>query len=134
MATYDFVVSAQMPAAPHVVFAAWMSSEGHSQMTGAPAEVEAFVGGAYRAWDGFVAGTTLALDAPQRVVQSWRTIDFDDVDADSMIEVTLEAAGEGTLVTLRHSSVPARQRGYERDGWTQNYFEPMREYFDWCER
>jgi len=40
MATYDVVVSAQMPAAPHVVFAAWMSSEGHSQMTGAPAEVE----------------------------------------------------------------------------------------------
>jgi uncharacterized protein YndB with AHSA1/START domain len=127
--TYDFEVSAEIPAPPEEVYAAWMSSEGHGAMTGAEAHVDPVLGGAHDAWDGYIHGVNLELDPPRRLVQSWRSANFTDDQADSMIEVTFEAAGTGTLVRVHHSGVPADQRGYEEGGWQRSYFDPMKAYF-----
>jgi uncharacterized protein YndB with AHSA1/START domain len=126
---YDFEVSDQMPVPPEIVFDAWMSSVGHSAMTGATATVDPRVGGAFDAWNGYINGETVALDAPVRIVQTWRTSNFTDADPDSRIEVVLSRNDEGTLVTIRHSSVPDEHLGYENGGWNQSYFTPMKAYF-----
>jgi len=55
-----FEISEALPAPPEAVYAAWMDSGGHSQMTGSPAEVSAVLGGAFSAWDGYIRGTHLA--------------------------------------------------------------------------
>jgi hypothetical protein len=34
----------------------------------------------------------------------------------------------GTEITLHHTAIPDGQSGYEQ-GWRDNYFDPMREYF-----
>lgn len=128
-ATYDFEVSAIVPASPVRVHATWLSSSGHTAMTGADAEIDPRVGGDYEAWDGYITGRTLALDPGRRIAQSWRTEDFTEEDLDSEIEVPFELVDEGTRVTIRHSNVPTRQREYEEGGWEENYFVPMREYF-----
>jgi activator of HSP90 ATPase len=127
--TYDFEVSAIVPAAPRAIFDAWMSSAGHAAMTGAGATVRARVAGPYSAWDGYITGRTLALDPGRRIVQSWRTAEFAEGDPDSTIEVLLDPVRGGTRVTIRHTGVPADQTGYERGGWQENYFEPMQAYF-----
>ncbi|MGH3075619.1 MAG: SRPBCC domain-containing protein, partial [Gaiellales bacterium] len=108
---------------------AWMTSAGHSAMTGAESHVDPRVGGAYDAWDGYIRGRTLILEPRRRIVQSWRTADFEDGHADSQIEVLLAPADEGTRVTIRHTNVPAGQLGYEQGGWQESYFEPMGVYF-----
>jgi len=64
----------------------------------------------------------------RRIVQSWRTTDFGTADQDSRIEVLLEPAGSGTLLTLRHTDIPDGQSGYEQ-GWRDYYFAPMRAFF-----
>ncbi len=125
---YEFTVSDRLPAPPDAVYDAWMSSEGHAAMTGADARIDARAGGAFEAWDGYITGTTLALEPGRRIVQSWRTTEFADGDADSRIEVLLEAADDGTLITLHHTEIPDGQSGYEQ-GWRDSYFEPMRAYF-----
>ncbi len=125
---YEFTVSDRLPAPPDAVYDAWMSSEGHAAMTGADARIDARAGGAFEAWDGYITGTTLALEPGRRIVQSWRTTEFADGDADSRIEVLLEAAVDGTLITLHHTEIPDGQSGYEQ-GWRDSYFEPMRAYF-----
>jgi uncharacterized protein YndB with AHSA1/START domain len=127
--TYDFDVSAVIPATPPQVYAAWLSSSGHAAMTGAGAAVDGTVGGDFEAWDGYITGSTLELDPGRRIVQSWRTSEFPADAADSTIEVTLEPAGAGTLVTIHHSGVPRDQCSYEEGGWQENYFDPMAEYF-----
>jgi len=126
---YDFEVSDVLPATPDEIYAAWMSSEGHTAMTGAEAHVDPRVGGDFDAWDGYITGRTLALEPGRRIVQSWRTSEFDDTHEDSRIEVLLEPLGEGTRITIRHTNVPDGQTGYEQGGWQESYFEPMREYF-----
>ena len=126
---YDFEVSAVLPGSPTEIYAAWMDSAGHSAMTGAEAHVDPRVGGDFDAWDGYITGRTEALEPGRRIVQSWRTSEFEDAHADSRIEVLLEPVEEGTRVTIRHTNVPDGQLGYERGGWQESYFEPMREYF-----
>jgi activator of HSP90 ATPase len=126
---YDFEVSDVLPATPEAIYAAWLTSDGHSAMTGAEARVDARVGGEFEAWDGYISGRTLALEPGQRIVQSWRTAEFSAADEDSRIEVLLAPLAEGTRITLRHTNVPNDQRGYEQGGWQENYFDPMRAYF-----
>jgi uncharacterized protein YndB with AHSA1/START domain len=127
--TYDFEQSTILPATPNAVYDAWMSSAGHSAMTGGEAVIDPRVGGEFTAWDGYIAGRTLELD-PQRLIrQSWRTTEFSPENVDSQIEVVLEPVSEGTLLRLRHTDVPADHLSYEKDGWSSNYFEPMKAYF-----
>ena len=126
---YDFEVSDVLPATPDEIYAAWMSSDGHGAMTGAEAHVDPRVGGDFDAWDGYITGRTLALEPGRRIVQSWRTSEFDDTHEDSQIEVLLEPVEEGTRITIRHTNVPDGQTGYEEGGWQESYFDPMREYF-----
>ena len=130
MATYDFVVSDRIDAEPADVYGSWMTSGGHTQMTGANAHVDPRVGGAYSAWNGYITGTTTLLDPPRRLVQSWRAADFGTDDSDSTIDVTFESVAGATLVTVRHSGVPLGQRGYEEGGWLESYFAPMKAYFE----
>jgi activator of HSP90 ATPase len=127
--TYEFEQSDVIPAAPGEVFDAWMSSEGHTAMTGAEAVVDPHIGGEFTAWDGYIRGRTLELEPGTRILQSWRTSEFADRDTDSHIEVVLEAVAGGTLLRLRHRDVPVEHTGYEDGGWRDNYFEPMKTYF-----
>jgi uncharacterized protein YndB with AHSA1/START domain len=76
MGTYNFEVSSELPADPTTIYSAWMSSEGHSAMTGAAASVDPAIGGAFTAWDGYIEGRTLSLEPGLRIVQSWRTSEF----------------------------------------------------------
>jgi activator of HSP90 ATPase len=127
--TYDFELSASIPAEPGDVYDAWLSSERHSAMTGGSATIDPVVGGRYVAWDGFITGETIVLEPQRRVVQTWRTTKFTDADVDSQIDVRFEPEGGGTRLTVRHSAVPDDDRGYEEGGWERSYFAPMRAYF-----
>jgi uncharacterized protein YndB with AHSA1/START domain len=69
----EFIISTLLPATPDEVYQAWLSSDGHSQMTGSPATVSAQVGGEFSAWDGYIHGKNLELRRGTRIVQSWRT-------------------------------------------------------------
>ncbi len=129
MTTYEFELSDDLPASPERIFDAWMSSDAHTAMTGGAAEVDPHVGGTFTAWDGYIVGQTTALEPGRRIVQSWRTADFPETEADSQIEVVLEPVEAGERITLVHSKVPDRLRSFEEGGWQSHYFDPMRRYF-----
>jgi activator of HSP90 ATPase len=99
---YDFEVSDTLPGTPDAIYEAWMSTEGHSAMTGAEAHVDRSISGEFDAWDGYITGRTLALEPGRRIVQSWRTSEFTDEHDDSQLEVLLEPVEKGTRVTMCH--------------------------------
>ncbi len=127
--TYDFKLSCTLSATPQAVYDAWLDSAAHGAMTGGAATVDKRVGGAYSAWDGYIAGKTLELIPGKRIVQSWRTSEFAAGDPDSTITVELEQTEVGTRLSLTHSGVPDGQTSYENGGWQDNYFAPMKAYF-----
>jgi activator of HSP90 ATPase len=124
----EFIVSVIVPASPEEVYTAWLSSKEHSSMTGSPAFVSSMVGGEFNAWDGYINGKNLELVPGKRIVQSWRTSEFSDDEPDSRLEITLKPVGEQTKLTLRHTGLPPHGGEYEQ-GWVDNYFTPMQEYF-----
>jgi activator of HSP90 ATPase len=128
--TYDFTLSCALPAAPEALYDAWLDSAAHSAMTGGEAKIGRCVGDRYSAWDGYIEGATLELVAGKRIVQSWRTTEFGASDPDSTIVVDLESTGAGTRLTLTHKGVPDGQTSYENGGWQDNYFAPMKAYFE----
>lgn len=124
-----FSLSEIIPAKPAEIYKAWLSSEGHTALTGNPAKVDGNMGGEFSAWDGYIFGRTLELTPNQRIVQAWRTSEFPDDAPDSHLEVLLEEVEGGTKITLIHSDMPEDQVDSYRQGWEDFYFKPMKQYF-----
>jgi len=126
---YSYTLSAVIPASPAEIYRAWLDSIGHSEMTGGEATMSDEVGADISAWDGYITGRNLELVPGERIVQSWRTTEFDDECDDSVVTILLQETEGGTLLTLEHSSVPDEYKSYEEGGWQSHYFEPMITYF-----
>jgi activator of HSP90 ATPase len=124
-----FTLSEIISAKPAEIYEVWLSSEGHTAMTGSHAKADGKVGGKFSAWDGYIFGRTLELTPNQRIVQTWRTSEFPDDAPDSRLEVLLEEVAEGTKITLIHSDMPEDQIDSYRQGWEDFYFKPMKKYF-----
>jgi len=127
--SYDFELSCTLPASPEEIYDAWLSSSGHSAMTGSPAKASKKTGAAHSAWDGYITGKNVELMPSEKIVQTWRTSEFSENDPDSTITLTVTPLKSGARVTLRHSGVPDGQTSYEEHGWKEFYFEPMQTYF-----
>ena len=124
----QFEVSDIIPAHPEVIYHAWLDSEQHAKMTGGGAKVSTEVGETFEAWDGYIQGANLELESPSRILQLWRTTEFSEDEPDSKLEITLKSEGTGTKITIRHSGLPDHGMQYKQ-GWVDNYFTPMKEYF-----
>jgi uncharacterized protein YndB with AHSA1/START domain len=125
----DFIeMSWMLGTSPRRVFGAWMSSEGHTAMTGGAAEVDPVVGGAFSAWDGYIEGETWEIVSGKRVMQSWRTLDFGRAP-DSVIEVEFRPLRRKTQLILRHWDLQPGDGAKYTLGWQQFYLEPMRTHF-----
>ncbi len=124
-----FTLTAIIPAKASELYEAWLSTEGHTAMTGSPAKVDGKVGGKFSAWDGYIFGTTLELTPNERILQAWRTTEFPEDAPDSRVEILLEEVAEGTKITLAQSKMPEDQLDDYKQGWEDFYFKPMREHF-----
>ena len=124
----EFTLKAKINASPKDVYEAWLSSEGHSAMTGGEATITNQVGDHFTAWDDYIEGENLALEPNKRIVQSWRTSEFLDNEPDSQIELILKDDGNQTELTLIHTNLSENGEQYKK-GWEDHYFEPMRDYF-----
>jgi uncharacterized protein YndB with AHSA1/START domain len=126
---YSYTLRTVIPASPAEIYRAWLDSIGHSEMTGGEATMSDEVGADVSAWDGYITGRNLELVPDERIVQSWRTTEFDDECEDSIVTILLQETEGGTLLTLEHSNVPDEHKSYEEGGWQSHYFEPMIAYF-----
>ena len=125
----QFVLSVVFPASAEKIYKAWLSSKGHSAMTGSPAKATARVGGKFTAWDGYIFGKTLELEPSKRILLAWRTTEFPEDAPDSLVEILFSETKSGTKVTLKHSGMPVDQAESYKQGWEDFYFKPMQEYF-----
>ena len=113
---------------PSVIYRAWLDSAEHTNMTGGQANCSAHIGDSFTAWDDYIEGKNIQLIDNQEIVQSWRTIEFEEDEEDSLLTIRLKETKSGTELTLIHTNIPEGQTQYE-SGWVDNYFTPMSEYF-----
>ncbi len=116
-------------ASPERVYAAWIDSGEHSELTGGEAIIDARVGGKHSAWSGYIEGRFVALEPGKRLVMSWRTTEFDPTDPDSQLEIRFSPDGGGTRLELEHTDLPPGGADKYTTGWREFYFVPMAKYF-----
>lgn len=124
----QFILTETFNASAEVIYNAWISTNGHTQMTGSPAKVDGSVNGAFTAWDGYIWGTFTKLDKNKKIVQTWRTGEFPEDAEDSNVEILLEEKDGKTKLTLIHTNIPEGQANDYKQGWEDFYFKPMREW------
>lgn len=124
----EFELKKTFRASAREIYTAWLSSEKHSDMTGGEASASDKVGDRFTAWDGYIEGENLELEPYTRILQSWRTSQFEAHEEDSQIEILLHEIDGQTELTLIHSNVPESGEHYIK-GWDNHYFQPMKAYF-----
>jgi len=124
-----FTIKTTINTAAKNIYDAWLSSDGHTKMTGGEATASKVIGDDFTTWDGYISGKNLALDENKRIVQSWRSSEFDEADEDSQIEVILAENNGITELTLHHTNLPEGEDHY-RGGWDEHYFQPMKAFFE----
>jgi uncharacterized protein YndB with AHSA1/START domain len=103
--SYDYEVTAVIPASPETLFEAWMNGEIHLEMTGGAAGIDPRVGGDFTTWGGCIQRSTIEPLAPTHIVQAWRRADFAENHVDSIIEVAFAAIDVGAAIVIRNSLV-----------------------------
>jgi|SRR5579863_9178141 len=125
MKTIEIVVSRRIPAPAEKVFSTWIDphSPGGPWFGAERVILDAQVDGLFffstrwqeRSWPHY--GRFLQLHKPTKVEHTWMSEATRGLE--SIVEISFEAHGEETEVTLRHSGVPDDEMGRQhRDGWS----------------
>lgn len=122
-------LTAEFPVTPDELYRAWLSSAEHTAFTGSEAVIFPKVGKEYTAWDEYISGKNLELYPGRKIVQTWRTSEFNEDDPDSKVVINFEIMPGGCMLVLEHSNIPDGDGQKYADGWEEFYFEPMRVYF-----
>ncbi len=122
-------MSARLNETAENLYRDWLDNDAHSKFTGSLAEVDPVIHGKFSAWEGYITGTILALEPFHKIVQSWRTTEFNLHDEDSMLEVIFESLNGKTKLTLKHFNIPQGQANNYKKGWKDFYFKPMQQYY-----
>ncbi len=130
MTTATIEQTYRFQAKPVQVYDAYLNPAKHAAFTGAPATGENEVGAEYTAYDGYIAGKHLELTPARKIVDEWRTSEWPEGYPPSRLELTLSVDGDGTLLTMVHSEVPASQVEAYRKGWVDYYWTPLTRYFE----
>jgi activator of HSP90 ATPase len=73
-----------------------------------------------------VVGRNIELVSDTRIVQAWRDAAWPP-GAYSLVTFALsDAAGGGTTLVFDHTGFPAGDAAHLAEGWTGNYWEPMK--------
>ncbi|HVO85556.1 MAG TPA: SRPBCC domain-containing protein [Candidatus Eisenbacteria bacterium] len=118
-----------VPAEPAAVYDAFMDAKKHAAFTGSKATSDAKISGKFTAWDGYISGKNLEFEKGKKIVQEWVTTEWPKDYAPSRLELTLKRVKGGTEISMVQSDVPSEQAEELKEGWTEFYWKPLKDYF-----
>ncbi|MEX0613583.1 MAG: SRPBCC domain-containing protein [Pirellulales bacterium] len=125
--------SVTLSAAAESLFEMYLDPAAHSAITGSPVTIGAEPGSAFRAFDGQLSGTLLAVARPNLIVQSWRSTKFhaDDLDSTLILSfVPVHSDATSGRIELVHLDVPDHDLADVTEGWPKHYWRPWRAYLE----
>ena len=128
MTTSTITISRTVPGSPERVFEAWtevsrLAAWWWPQLAGTTYDVDAREGGQFRiaspAIGATVSGEYTEVVPPRRLVFTWRWQDEGEAasEVEDHVVVTFEPDGDGTLVTVAHTSAEHAPDGGAEQGW-----------------
>lgn len=119
-----------LPVAADALFDTYLDPAEHGVITGAAVIIGAEAGADFRAFDGALTGTILAVIGPRLIVQSWRSTQFRRDDPDSTLILSFMPEGKQGRIDLIHLDVPDHDFEGVSKGWEKYYWTPWRQYLE----
>ena len=114
--------------APQRIYEALLSSEHFAAFSGAAAQIDPKVGGAFSMFGGQVVGRNVELVPNQRIVQAWRLAQEFPEGTYSLVKIELKLKDSGTRLILDHTGFPQGHFDHLDTGWYSHYWEPLRKF------
>jgi activator of HSP90 ATPase len=122
----DYKKYFKLPAQPIEVYAALTNPATIQLWSGEPALMSTDPGSEFALWDETITGRNLEFEEGRKIVQQW---DFEGQDTPSIVTIKLHNDKEGTSVELRHTNIPDEVYENIVDGWNENYFGSLADFY-----
>jgi activator of HSP90 ATPase len=116
-------------AKPRAIYQALMNSKTHTAFTGAPAKIDAKVGGRFTAWGPYLQGVTVDLVKNKRIVQAWRAKSWPNGHY-SIATFELKPAKGGSVLVFTQTGIPAKHVRDINGGWKSHYWDLLKKAFN----
>jgi activator of HSP90 ATPase len=114
---------------PKALYNFYMDAKQHAMMSGgAPTTITAKEGAKYSVHGGYISGKNLLLVKDKLIVQTWRAKGWEEIDADSIFTIHLEAKGNDVELLATHANVPDKHAGSISKGWHSHYWKPWKQH------
>ncbi|HEX4849665.1 MAG TPA: SRPBCC domain-containing protein, partial [Puia sp.] len=92
------------------------------------AKIDPKEGGTFSVFDGHIVGRFLELVPDERIVSSWRVVDWNPGDY-SIVRFVLKQQRSGTLLIFDHIGFQEGLKEHLTNGWQQHYWDALTKYF-----
>ncbi|HEV7620582.1 MAG TPA: SRPBCC domain-containing protein [Flavisolibacter sp.] len=113
---------------PKALYDLYMNAKKHSVATGAPARITNKTGEKFAVHNGYITGENIYLIKDSLIIQTWRAVDWDKKEPDSIFIIKLEPKGKNTILHAIHTSIPDKYADSIDKGWHLHYWEPWKKY------
>jgi len=122
----DFKKYHTLNASPEEVYLALTNPATIQLWTGEKAEMSTEPGSEFSLWDESITGKNLEFEKNKKIVQQW----YFDQETPSIVTIKLHPHKDGTSVELRHTNIPDEEYEEITDGWNDNYFASLDEFYE----
>jgi activator of HSP90 ATPase len=112
-------------APPQRLYEALLDGKQFTALTGAPAEINSDVGGAFSLFGDRIVGRNVELVKNQRIVQAWRPKSWPE-GVYSIVRFELKSRGQGTRLLFDHVGFPEGEHNHLSEGWENHYWNSLR--------
>jgi activator of HSP90 ATPase len=114
-----------VPATVEEVYLALTNPVSIQLWTGEPAVMSTEPGSEFSMWDESIVGKNIEFEENKKIVQEW----YFDQDEPSIVTIKLHEQKGGTSVELKHTNIPDEEYDDMVEGWNDNYFRSLIEFF-----
>jgi activator of HSP90 ATPase len=114
-------------ASPEEVYNALTNAATIQLWSGEAAVMEAVAGTEFSLWEDSIVGKNVAFIPGKKIVQEWY---FGEQSKPSVVSIILHEHKDGTSAELRHTNIPDEDYENIVDGWNDNYFGSLRDFYN----
>jgi activator of HSP90 ATPase len=122
----DFKKYYTLPATIEEVYLALTNPAIIQLWTGEKAEMSTEPGSEFSLWEESISGKNLEFEKNKKIVQQW----YFDQDEPSIVTLKLHPHKHGTSIELRHTNIPDEEYDDIVEGWDENYFASLDEFYE----
>jgi len=114
-------------ALPEEIYMALTNANSILLWTDEEAEMSTIPGSEFSILGGNIVGRNLEFIENKKIVQQWY---FDGQEEKSIVTIILHPAKQGTSIELKHTNIPDSEYNEFVQGWNENYFAALKDFFE----